>query len=124
MGGKITDYLDILGSRERVLSIISDELTTVRDEFSTPRRTEIIEDEFEVDDEDLIPSEEMVVTVSHLLHQTVPLSTYRRKSGKGRSGMSPRIRILSPVWQTPTNLCCSSLQQEWFKNESLAFASW
>ena len=33
LGGKITDYLDILGSRERVLSIISDELTTVRDEF-------------------------------------------------------------------------------------------
>ena len=93
LGGKITDYLDILGSRERVLSIISDELTTVRDEFSTPRRTEIIEDEFEVDDEDLIPSEEMVVTVSHSGYiKRVPLSTYRaqKRGGKGRSGMSTK----------------------------------
>ena len=93
LGGKITDYLDILGSRERVLSIISDELTTVRDEFATPRRTEIIEDEFEVDDEDLIPSEEMVVTVSHSGYiKRVPLSTYRaqKRGGKGRSGMSTK----------------------------------
>lgn len=93
LGVKITDYLDILGSRERVLSIISDELTTVRDEFSTPRRTEIIEDEFEVDDEDLIPSEEMVVTVSHSGYiKRVPLSTYRaqKRGGKGRSGMSTK----------------------------------
>ena len=93
LGGKISDYLDILGSRERVLSIISDELTTVRDEFSTPRRTEIIEDEFEVDDEDLIPSEEMVVTVSHSGYiKRVPLSTYRaqKRGGKGRSGMSTK----------------------------------
>ncbi len=93
LGVKITDYLDILGSRERVLSIISDELTTVRDEFATPRRTEIIEDEFEVDDEDLIPSEEMVVTVSHSGYiKRVPLSTYRaqKRGGKGRSGMSTK----------------------------------
>ena len=93
LGGKITDYLDILGSRERVLSIISDELTSVRDEFATPRRTEIIEDEFEVDDEDLIPSEEMVVTVSHSGYiKRVPLSTYRaqKRGGKGRSGMSTK----------------------------------
>ena len=93
LGHKITDYLDILGSRERVLSIISDELTAVRDEFATPRRTEIIEDEFEVDDEDLIPSEEMVVTVSHSGYiKRVPLSTYRaqKRGGKGRAGMSTK----------------------------------
>jgi DNA gyrase subunit A len=93
LGEKITDYLDILGSRERVLSIISDELTSVRDEFATPRRTEIIDDEFEVDDEDLIPSEEMVVTVSHSGYiKRVPLSTYRaqKRGGKGRSGMSTK----------------------------------
>lgn len=93
LGARITDLLDILGSRERVLSIISGELKEVRDEFATPRRTEILDDEFEVDDEDLIPSEDMVVTVSHAGYiKRVPLSTYRaqKRGGKGRAGMSTK----------------------------------
>lgn len=93
LGGQITDLLDILRSRERVLAIISDELRAARDEFVTPRRTEIIEYELDVDDEDLIPQEDMVVTVSHTGYiKRVPLSTYRaqRRGGKGRSGMSTK----------------------------------
>ncbi|MGD9800523.1 MAG: DNA topoisomerase (ATP-hydrolyzing), partial [Parvularculaceae bacterium] len=62
---KIADYLDILRNRERVLTIIKDELSVVKAEFGTPRRTEIIEAEGEVEDEDLIAREEMVVTVTH-----------------------------------------------------------
>jgi DNA gyrase subunit A len=87
---EIKDYLEILGSRARVRSIIKDELTEVKTNFATPRRTEIIENEGEVDDEDLIQREDMVVTVSHSGYvKRVPLSTYRaqRRGGKGRAGV-------------------------------------
>ena len=87
---EIKDYLEILSSRARVRSIIKDELTEVKTNFATPRRTEIIENEGEVDDEDLIQREDMVVTVSHTGYvKRVPLSAYRaqRRGGKGRAGV-------------------------------------
>jgi DNA gyrase subunit A len=90
---EIADYLEILRSRARVQSIIKDELGAVKAEFATPRKTEIIEQEGEVEDEDLIQREDMVVTVSHAGYvKRVPLSTYRaqRRGGKGRSGMATR----------------------------------
>ncbi|MDP2621166.1 MAG: DNA gyrase subunit A, partial [Hyphomicrobiales bacterium] len=93
LGAEIGDYLEILRSRARILDIIKRELTDVRDEFATPRRTEIVEDEGEVEDEDLIQREDMVVTVSHRGYiKRVPLSTYRaqRRGGKGRAGMATR----------------------------------
>ena len=93
IGGSITDYLDILRSRERVLNIIRDELREVRDQFSTPRLTEITDYAADMDDEDFIAREEMVVTVSHAGYiKRVPLSTYRaqRRGGKGRAGMATR----------------------------------
>ncbi|MGL4262682.1 MAG: DNA gyrase subunit A, partial [Afipia sp.] len=90
---EIADYLDILRSRARIQSIIKGELTAVKDEFATPRRTMIIDQEGEVEDEDLIQREDMVVTVSHAGYvKRVPLSTYRaqKRGGKGRSGMQTR----------------------------------
>ncbi len=90
---EIADYLDILRSRARVQSIIKTELATVKSEFATPRKTVIIEQEGEVEDEDLIQREDMVVTVSHAGYvKRVPLSTYRaqRRGGKGRAGMQTR----------------------------------
>ena len=90
---EIADYLDILRSRARIQSIIKDELRAVKDEFATPRRTMIIDQEGEVEDEDLIQREDMVVTVSHAGYvKRVPLSTYRaqKRGGKGRSGMQTR----------------------------------
>ena len=90
---EIADYLDILRSRARVQAIIKTELADVKKEFATPRKTEIIEQENEVEDEDLIQREDMVVTVSHAGYvKRVPLSTYRaqRRGGKGRSGMQTR----------------------------------
>ena len=91
LAAEITDYLDILRSRARIRAIIKDDLTAVRDEFATPRRTEIIEGGVELDDEDLIQREDMVVTVTHAgWIKRVPLDTYRaqRRGGKGRSGMA------------------------------------
>ncbi len=90
---KIRDYLDILSSRARVVGIIRDELMAIKDEFSTPRRTQILDVDGEMEDEDLIQKEDMVVTVSHKGYiKRVPLSTYRaqRRGGKGRSGMTTR----------------------------------
>ncbi|WP_280137216.1 DNA gyrase subunit A [Aureimonas sp. Leaf454] len=91
IGVEIADYLDILSSRIRVREIIKAELAEVKAEFATPRRTELVEGAADMDDEDLIPREDMVVTVSHGGYiKRVPLGTYRaqRRGGKGRSGMS------------------------------------
>ena len=93
LAGEISDYLDILRSRARILDIIKTELAEVKAEFATPRRTVIMEQEGEVEDEDLIQREDMVVTVSHAGYvKRVPLSAYRaqRRGGKGRSGMQTR----------------------------------
>jgi len=90
---EIADYLEILRSRARIQSIVKGELTAIKDEFSTPRRTQIVEQEGEVEDEDLIAREDMVVTVSHAGYvKRVPLSAYRaqKRGGKGRSGMQTR----------------------------------
>ena len=90
---EIADYLDILRSRARVMTIIRQELAAIRAEFATPRRTEIIENEGEVEDEDLIAREDMVITVSHAGYvKRVPLSAYRaqRRGGKGRAGVQMR----------------------------------
>ncbi len=93
LGGEISNYLDILRSRARVYAIIKDELTAIKTEFATPRRTEIVELDGEMEDEDLIPQEDMVITVTHGGYiKRVPLASYRpqRRGGKGRSGMETR----------------------------------
>ncbi|MGA7197324.1 MAG: DNA gyrase subunit A [Roseiarcus sp.] len=90
---EIADYLDILGSRARLMGIIRDELAKVKADFANPRRTEILDSDADMDDEDLIQREDMVVLVSHGGYiKRVPLSTYRaqRRGGKGRSGMATR----------------------------------
>ncbi|KAG5180650.1 DNA gyrase subunit A [Tribonema minus] len=93
IGAEIADFLEILASRARIQQIVKDELIAVRDEFGTPRRTEITDAGSDMEDEDLIPREDMVVTVSHSGYiKRVPLSLYRaqRRGGKGRSGMSTK----------------------------------
>ena len=114
LANEISDYLDILRSQARIMRIIKTELTEVRNAFATPRRTEILDWDADVDDEDLIAREDMVVTVSHAGYiKRVPLSTYRaqRRGGKGRAGMTTRdedfvTRVCSSP--TPTRRCCSS----------------
>ena len=90
---EITDYVDILSSRARLLSILREEFLHVKDEFATPRRTSIEMSEFEQDIEDLIPKEDMVITVTTGGYiKRTPLSTYRaqRRGGKGKSGITVR----------------------------------
>ena len=93
IAGKIEEYLAILGSREKLMSVLREELVRIKDQFATPRRTALEEGELDQDIEDLIQREDMVVTVSRLGYvKRVPLSTYRaqKRGGKGRAGMATR----------------------------------
>ena len=86
----IAGYLEILGSREKILAIVREELVEVKDAFAVPRRTTIVDGDAELEDEDLIPREDMVVTVTHGGYvKRTPLSAYRTQAhgGKGRAGM-------------------------------------
>jgi DNA gyrase subunit A len=88
---EIEGHLEILGSRSMLLALIRKEFVACKEQFATPRKTEIQEVEFETDIEDLIQREDMVVTVSHAGYiKRVPLSTYRaqRRGGRGRAGMA------------------------------------
>ncbi|MCA0994328.1 DNA gyrase subunit A [Alloyangia pacifica] len=89
LAGKIKEYLEILGSRERILEIISNEMIAVRDQFAVPRRTEIVDWAGDMDDEDLIEREDMVVTVTQSGYiKRTPLADFRaqKRGGKGLSG--------------------------------------
>jgi len=93
LAGKIRDYLDILRSRDRIMAIISDELTEVKTLFAVPRRTEVIDWAGDMDDEDLIEREDMVVTVTQSGYiKRTPLADFRaqRRGGKGLSGMATK----------------------------------
>jgi DNA gyrase subunit A len=91
IGQRIAELLLILRSRERLLEVMKEELLALKEQFDTPRRTEIdLDAEPDVDIEELIQREDMVVTVTHLgWIKRVPLSTFRaqRRGGKGRAGM-------------------------------------
>lgn len=90
---RIAEYLAILASREKMLEVLREELTEVKDKYGTPRRTELVDAEFEMDIEELIQREDMVVTITHGGYaKRVPLDTYRaqRRGGKGRAGMSTK----------------------------------
>ncbi|MEI4487326.1 DNA gyrase subunit A [Frigidibacter sp. MR17.14] len=93
LAAKIRDYLDILSSRERIMAIISNELTEVRAAFAVPRRTEIVDWAGDLDDEDLIEREDMVVTITSGGYiKRTPLSEFRsqRRGGKGLASMSTK----------------------------------
>ncbi|WP_298358163.1 DNA gyrase subunit A [Rhodoblastus sp.] len=93
LAAEIAEYLEILRSREKLFGIVKDEMLSVKAAHAVPRRTQILDVEGDMMDEDLIQREDMVVTVSHAGYiKRVPLSTYRaqRRGGKGRSGMQTR----------------------------------
>ncbi len=93
LANEIKEHLDILASRDRLLSIIKNDLSEIKLEFATPRKTEIDLNEFNEDAESLIPREDMVVTVTLGGYiKRVPLSTYKsqKRGGKGRSAITVR----------------------------------
>ena len=90
---QIEDHLETLRSRPKLMGIVRSELEAVKAEFATPRRTEIVELDADVEDEDLIQREDMAVTVTHEGYiKRVPLATYRvqARGGKGRTGITTK----------------------------------
>ena len=90
---KIKDYLEILASRSKIMSIIAEELNEVKEQFSPPRRTEIIDWAGDMEDEDLIEREDMVVTITSGGYiKRTPLADFRaqRRGGKGLAGMQTK----------------------------------
>ena len=89
----IEGYLELLADRDKLFAMMRNELLEIKTKFATPRRTEILDNEGELEIEDLIQREDMVVTVTHGGYvKRVPVSAYRaqRRGGKGRSGMATR----------------------------------
>jgi DNA gyrase subunit A len=85
---KIKEFSDILADPDRLLQVIRDELAEVRDAFGDERRTEIVQDHSDLSIEDLIPSEEVVVTLSHGGYaKAQPIGDYQaqKRGGRGRS---------------------------------------
>ena len=93
LAGRIREYLEILGSRDRIMGIIRDELTEVKSLFAVPRRTEIVDWAGDLEDEDLIEREDMVVTVTQGGYiKRTPLTEFRaqRRGGKGLASMQTK----------------------------------
>jgi DNA gyrase subunit A len=93
LAARIKDYLEILGSRERIMAIISDELREVKALFAVPRRTEITDWSGDMEDEDLIEREDMVVTITSGGYiKRTPLAEFRaqNRGGKGLASMQTK----------------------------------
>lgn len=91
LAAKIKDFLDILSSRDRIMNIISGELTEVKDQFAVPRRTEVADWSGDMEDEDLIEREDMVVTVTaggYIKRTALAEFRAQKRGGKGLSGGS------------------------------------
>ena len=89
----ILDLLDILHTRERVNAIIKEELTLIKQQYATPRKSEIMHDAFDIDNESLITPRDMVVTLSregYIKTQTVDEYRTQKRGGRGKAAASMR----------------------------------
>ncbi|MBW2616116.1 MAG: DNA gyrase subunit A, partial [Deltaproteobacteria bacterium] len=89
----IARFKAILESQAMVLQIIKDEIKEIREKYGDERRTEILEDQGDIDLEDLIAQEEMVVTISHqgyIKRSSISLYRAQRRGGKGMTGVKPK----------------------------------
>lgn len=109
LAGVIQGHLTLLSDRANILAVIREDLLAVKAEFAVPRRTIIGEGDAEMEDEDLIPREDMVVTVTHSGYvKRTALAAYRtqHRGGKGKSGMSMKdedavVGVFSASTHTP-----------------------
>ena len=87
----IADLKDILENRERILAIIEAELLQLKDKFADKRRTEIIQGTFDLEDEDLIPVEDIIISLTTNGYvKRMPVDTYKtqNRGGRGIKGMA------------------------------------
>ncbi|MBN6187306.1 DNA gyrase subunit A [Aneurinibacillus sp. BA2021] len=93
LSAQIAELREILGDENRILAIVSEELTMIREKYGDERRTEITVDMNNIEDEDLIPQEEVVITLTHRGYiKRLPVDTYRaqKRGGRGIQGMGTR----------------------------------
>ncbi|HWU69576.1 MAG TPA: DNA gyrase subunit A [Stenotrophobium sp.] len=112
----IADYLDILGSEARLLSVIRIELLEIKEQYGDARRTEITDAALNIAREDLIPPQDMVVTLSHEGYvKAMPLDEYQAQKRGGRGKLATGTKeedFVENIWVAhshDTLLCFSSL---------------
>ena len=128
---QIDEYLFILGNDTRLMEIIREELVAIKEQYSDPRRTEIIQNQLDLSEQDLITEEDMVVTMSHEGYvKSQPLSDYKaqRRGGRGKSATATKeldyVDKLIVANTHDTILCFSSLGKVyWMKVYQLPVAS-
>ncbi|MGR9100285.1 MAG: DNA gyrase subunit A [Gammaproteobacteria bacterium] len=128
---QIADYLEILGSEERLMKVIKEELEAVKEQFADPRRSEILQEQLNLSAEDLITEEDVVVTMSHEGYvKSQPLDDYKaqRRGGRGKSATSTKeedfVEQLIIANTHDTIMCFSSLGKVyWLKVFQLPVAS-
>lgn len=89
----IRGYLELLSDRANIMAVVREELVEVREKFAIPRRSQIVDGDADVEDEDLIVREDMVITVTMGGYvKRTPLANYRtqHRGGKGKSGMATK----------------------------------
>ena len=90
---KIAYYKSLLADEVLLMGVIKDELTEIRDKYGDERRTQIVRDEGEFDEEDLVEEENVTITFTHLGYiKRVPADTYKaqKRGGKGITGVTTR----------------------------------
>jgi len=90
---EIADYKDILAREERVLSMIKEELISLKEKYGDERKTEIVDEEIDIEIEDLIPEEDVVITITRTGYiKRIPVDTYQqqRRGGVGLRGMTTK----------------------------------
>lgn len=91
--GKIKELIEILSDVTRLMQVIREELTEIKDQFGDKRRTEITESSHDIDLEDLIVEEEMVVTLSHAGYvKSQPVSDYQAQHRGGRGKTATKVK--------------------------------
>ena len=113
---EIADLLDILGSHERLTSVVRGELEEIRSTYGDERRTDIVSSQLDLSDADLINEEDLVVTISHQGYaKTQPLDTYQaqRRGGRGKAATSVKdedfVEHLLVAHSHDTLLCFSNV---------------
>ena len=90
---KIKHYKEILADEQKILEIIKEELTEIKNKYGDDRRTEITASDYDIDIEDLIPVEDDVISLTHfgyIKRQSVETYKSQRRGGRGISGMTTR----------------------------------
>ena len=118
----IANLLEILANPDRLMKVIREELTAIRDQYGDERRTEIVQSRVSLSMEDLIADEDVVVTMSHAGYiKSQPLATYRaqRRGGRGKTATSMKeedfVDKLLIARTHATILCFTSLGKVYWK---------